>query len=139
MSETATSGRRACAPSGSAGLAFALAIACNAVALGASAQAPAPTSAPAQPAPAQPASPGDRDYDATIESALNEYRLGNWDEATALFVRAHALRPSARTLRGMGLSEFENRKYVLALVHCSAALSDARNPLNTEQRGELES
>jgi hypothetical protein len=78
-------------------------------------------------------------YDQIIERALNEYRLGNWDEAAALFARAHALKPSARTLRGLGLSEFENRKYVLALLHCSAALADTRNPLNPEQRGELES
>src|SRR5262245_59777470 len=83
--------------------------------------------------------PGGRSYDQTIESALNEYRLGNWEEATALFTQAHALRPSARTLRGMGLSEFENRKYVSALVHCTAALADPRNPLNDEQRAELES
>jgi hypothetical protein len=65
--------------------------------------------------------------------------LGNWDEAAALFTQAHALKPSARTLRGLGLSEFENRKYVLALVHCSAALADTRNPLNAEQRKELQS
>ncbi|HMI90223.1 MAG TPA: hypothetical protein VK509_02615 [Polyangiales bacterium] len=98
----------------------------------AEAQAPAGEAA-ASAAPAQPS------YDQVIERALNEYRLGNWDEAGALFVQAHALKPSARTLRGMGLSEFENRKYVLALVHCSAALADQRNPLNEEQRGELQS
>jgi len=81
----------------------------------------------------------DRTYDRTIERALSEYQLGNWDEAAALFTQAHALKPSARTLRGLGLSEFENRKYVLALVHCSAALADTRNPLNAEQRTELQS
>lgn len=110
-----------------------------ALAHGAAAQAaPVAPATPAAPATGTP--PGsDRNYDKTIESALNEYRLGNWDEAAALFVKAHALRPSARTLRGMGLSEFENRKYVLALVHCSAALSDVRNPLNAEQRSELDS
>jgi hypothetical protein len=92
----------------------------------------------AQPAPPASASAADAEYAKTIADALREYRLGNWEEATAMFTRAHALRPSARTLRGMGLSEFENRKYASALVHCSAALADARNPLNPEQRSELE-
>jgi hypothetical protein len=108
----------------------------------AQAQAPAAQASPAetQPAETQPTGVQEpRDYDRTIESALNEYRLGNWEEATALFTQAHALRPSARTLRGMGLSEFENRKYVIALAHCSAALADTRNPLSDEQRAELES
>jgi len=99
---------------------------------------PAAASAPAGD-PAASAAPVQLSYDQTIERALSEYRLGNWDEAGALFVQAHALKPSARTLRGMGLSEFENRKYVLALVHCTAALADLRNPLNAEQRTELES
>lgn len=110
-------------------------IACATGPRGASAQdAPAPASAPA---PTAATLSADVEYDEAIEDALREYRLANWEEAAALFARAHALRPSARTLRGLGLSEFENRKYVLALVHCHGALAEGRNPLNETQRAEL--
>lgn len=110
----------ALALTGIAGAAFALDAAAQ--------EAPAPTSATLS---------AQAEYDKAIEDALREYRLANWEEAAALFARAHALRPSARTLRGLGLSEFENRKYVLALVHCHGALAESRNPLNDVQRTEL--
>ena len=59
---------------------------------------------------------------------------GNWNEAFALFEAAHALQPNARTLRGMGITLYENRRYVEATRQLRAALADKRNPLTDELR-----
>jgi hypothetical protein len=79
------------------------------------------------------------EYKKTIDEALKEYELGHWDEAAALFGRAHELNPNARTLRGMGLAAFENRKYTLALTQLQSALTDTRNPLSASQREQVKS
>jgi len=94
----------------------------------------------AQPTPLPPAEARalKREYERTIRAALLEYQLGHWDEAAALFGRAHALNPSARTWRGLGLAAFESRNYALALGYMRAALADPRRPLTAEQRKELE-
>ena len=42
------------------------------------------------------------DYRALIEEALQEFSHGNWEEAGALFARAHAVEPSARHLARNG-------------------------------------
>jgi hypothetical protein len=80
----------------------------------------------------------EREYQRAIATALSEYQLEHWDEAEALFARAHALKPSARTERGIGLAAFENRKYALAVSHLHSALVDSRRPLTARQRKEVE-
>jgi tetratricopeptide (TPR) repeat protein len=76
-------------------------------------------------------------YRRVIEAALQEFNEGRFTEARALFLRAHALQPSARTLRGLGLIAFELRHYVEALQLLSEAQTDRRNPLTALQRHEL--
>lgn len=76
-------------------------------------------------------------YEAAIGAAVQEYERGNWLEAIELFRRAHALAPSARTHRGLGLSYFEARRYALAVQHLEAALADQRRPLTAQQRKEV--
>jgi hypothetical protein len=84
--------------------------------------------------------PGENDeYRSVIEEALAEYNRGNWEEAAALFDRAHRLNPSARTLRGMGLTAYEARRYVDALRYLTDALSETRRPLTQAQREEVSS
>jgi hypothetical protein len=75
-----------------------------------------------------------KDYEALIRSALQEYDAGRYDEAGALFRRAHELSPNARTYRGLGLTYYESRKYALAVEHLRAALDDTRRPLTAAQR-----
>ena len=87
------------------------------------------------------AAEGDSDasqYRAVIEEALQEFERGNWEEAEALFTRAHELSPSARTLRGMGLAAYEARHYADAIEHITAALRDERRKLPPEQRSDLQ-
>lgn len=81
----------------------------------------------------------DAEYRSVVEEALQEYNRGNWEEAAALFERAHRLNPSARTLRGMGLTAYEARRYVDAIKYLSDALSETRRPLTQAQREEVSS
>lgn len=78
------------------------------------------------------------DYDAAIKTAIAEYDAGNWDEARAMFLRAHQIKPNARALRGMGLADFEARHYVRAIKELRDALAEARNPLTDAQRASVE-
>jgi tetratricopeptide (TPR) repeat protein len=75
-------------------------------------------------------------YRALIDGALEEYQLGHFHEAMALFERAHQLSPSARTLRGLGLASYQARKYVRALSYLRAALDDKRRALTPALRRE---
>jgi hypothetical protein len=76
-------------------------------------------------------------YPQLIGQAVDEYNHANWAEARTLFAQAHAIQPSARTERGIGLSAFELRDYVDAVAHLRDALDDQRNALSPEQRGEV--
>ena len=74
------------------------------------------------------------EYEQLIDDALNEYQRGSWEESAALFHRAHELRPSARTLRGMGLTAYEARRYPDCIRYLTAAMKDPRHPLTAGQR-----
>jgi hypothetical protein len=74
------------------------------------------------------------EYRGLIDAALSEFDSGNWNEALALFQRAHAVEPNARTLRGIGFCLFELRRYVAAVQHLEQAMVDARTPLSAAQR-----
>lgn len=76
---------------------------------------------------------------ALIAEAVREYQSGRYPEAQALFRRAHALNPSARTLRGLGMASFEMREYVSALRALRAALAEERHPLTETQREHAQS
>jgi hypothetical protein len=74
------------------------------------------------------------EYDGLIRSALSEYDAGRYEEAAALFGRAHAISPNARTHRGLGLSYYEARKYALAVRHLRASLVDTHRPLTADMK-----
>jgi tetratricopeptide (TPR) repeat protein len=103
---------------------------CAAMALG-----PAATRASAQAADAQ----ADAEYEAAISQAVIEFAAEHWQEARALFLRAHQYRPSARTLRGLGFCEFELRHYRDADRLLRLALADTRRPLTAEQSSDVTS
>ena len=91
------------------------------------------------PAPAAPASGASADlepagYRDTVERAVLEFAAGHFEESRALFARAHALFPNARTLRGLGMAEFELRNYVIAIEHLEAALANQARPLDEDLR-----
>jgi hypothetical protein len=77
-------------------------------------------------------------YREAIDTALQEVELGNYEEAREQFARAHGLFPNARTLRGLGISEFELRHYVVALGHLEQALASQVKPIDGSMRRDTE-
>jgi hypothetical protein len=80
----------------------------------------------------------DAEFNDVIKRAVTEFDQAHWEEASALFRRAHELNASARTWRGLGLTSFELRRYVDAIAELEAALADPRKPLTSQQRKEVE-
>jgi tetratricopeptide (TPR) repeat protein len=98
-----------------------------------------PDVALAQPKPGQAESNTESpEYKQAVDAALEEYRLQHFEEARSLFERAHAIDPNARTLRGLGMVEFERRHYVSAAELLGQALKSDRKPLTSEQRKSVE-
>jgi pimeloyl-ACP methyl ester carboxylesterase len=77
-------------------------------------------------------------YGELVRESLSEFSAGDFAEARALFERAHALQPNARTLRGLGITAFELKRCVKAVTELEAALADARKPLTDAQRNEVQ-
>src|SRR5438270_7301880 len=77
-------------------------------------------------------------YRAMLNEAVSEYDARRYEEARALFRRAHELSPNARTLRGIGMASFELREYVEALRALEGSLVEQRRPLTAPQRQQVE-
>ena len=73
-------------------------------------------------------------YREAIDEAISEYAAARYPEARALFMRAHTLQPSARTLRGLGMAEFELRNYAEAARMLQQALSSQVRTLDGDLR-----
>src|SRR5262245_48073860 len=75
-------------------------------------------------------------YRAAVDEAVTEHQAWHFTEARGLFVRAHALFPNARTLKGLGMVEFELRNYHESAEYLRASLASAVKPLTSELRAE---
>jgi hypothetical protein len=93
------------------------------------ARVPAVTSADGEPS---------SEYRELIEQALAEHAAHNFAEARALFQRAHAIYPNARTLRGLGMMEFELKRYVECIDLLEQALASRVRPLDAALREHTE-
>ena len=78
------------------------------------------------------------DYNALVREAVAEYNAGNWGEARLLFGKAHDLQPNARTWRGMGLTDYESKRYLEAVGELEAALASDVKSLTDAQRVQVE-
>ncbi|MET0391462.1 MAG: tetratricopeptide repeat protein [Polyangiales bacterium] len=78
-------------------------------------------------------------YSEAIREGVLEYESGNFAEAREQFRRAHAIAPNARTLRGLGLTSFELRRYREAADYLTQALASPAKPLDIKQRADTES
>jgi tetratricopeptide (TPR) repeat protein len=77
-------------------------------------------------------------YSDAIKQALEELDANNLPEALAEFRRAHEIFPNARSLRGMGMVEFDLRDYEHAASHLEQALASEVKPLSGKLRSETE-
>jgi hypothetical protein len=77
-------------------------------------------------------------YRELVNEAVAEFGLHHFAEARALFARAHELSPSARTLRGLGASEFELRNYSDCVSYLEQALASSIKPLDPALRERTE-
>lgn len=77
-------------------------------------------------------------YRAAIGAAIEEFDLNHFTEAREHFARAHGLFPNARTLRGLGLSDFELRRYVAAVQYLEQALATDVKRLDGKLRSETD-
>jgi hypothetical protein len=80
----------------------------------------------------------DAEYRQLVDDGVAEFGRGNWSEARAFFSRAHQLKPSARTLRGLGVVAYELRNYVEAEALLDQALREPVHPLTAELRTQTE-
>jgi len=78
------------------------------------------------------------EYRARIDDALREFSVQNYEEARSLFLQAHAIMPNARTLRALGLCEFELRNYAESIRYLEGALASKVKPLTPALRKEGE-
>ena len=105
--------------------------------IGVTATLAGPAALHAQPAPGT-AVDADAEYAQLVSGALSEFERGHWEQARAWFERAHALRPNARTLWGLGVTAFELGRYAQAIEELQIAVADLRLPLEGEQRAQAE-
>ena len=77
-------------------------------------------------------------YRAAIDAAVQEHELNHFAESREHFAQAHALLPNARTLRGLGVADFELRHYVDAVRELEAALAAPAKRLQVSLRADTE-
>jgi hypothetical protein len=86
---------------------------------------------------AEPSQEVQTEYQQLAKRAIDERDAGHFAEARRLFERAHALWPSARTLRTLGMTAFDLDMYPEALRELQAALDDPRRALEPKQREQV--
>jgi hypothetical protein len=95
------------------------------------------TGAPALQRAAAAAASDEAAYQQLIDRALAAFRATEYAQARTLFERAHAVQPSARTLRGLGVTAVALGRYVDATRELQAAQIDARRPLTRVEHQEV--
>ena len=77
-------------------------------------------------------------YARAIAAAVEAYNRDDFVSARHHFARAHELRPSARTWRGLGTTAFELKSFEDAARELTFALEDRRSALPSELRADTE-
>lgn len=77
--------------------------------------------------------------EAALDDAVAAFQAGRWADARDAFALAHALAPSARALRGLGMAHFELEEYVDAAIAFESALRETRRSLTERQRSHARS
>src|SRR5262245_5849943 len=78
------------------------------------------------------------EYDAHVSAALRFVEIHDWAEAKAEFERAHAVVPSARALRGLGVVSYQMGDYPESYRLLRSALAESSRPLDELLRAATE-
>jgi tetratricopeptide (TPR) repeat protein len=78
------------------------------------------------------------EYATAIKLGSAEFEGGNYAEARAQFTRAHRQFPNARTLRALGMVEFELKNYGESIEYLNSALASQVRALEPSQRRDTE-
>jgi hypothetical protein len=78
------------------------------------------------------------EYGTAVAQGLAEFDRQKYAAARVHFARAHQLKPSARTLRVLGLADFSLDDFSAAREELAAALAGRIEPLTDAQRPQLE-
>jgi tetratricopeptide (TPR) repeat protein len=81
----------------------------------------------------------DAAFQRSISRAVTEFDAGHFAEAQRYFREAHALQPSARTLRALGMVAFELRAFAESVQFLEQALDSPIKPLDPALRKEAQS
>jgi tetratricopeptide (TPR) repeat protein len=76
-------------------------------------------------------------YAEWVREGVLRHNVGDWLKARDAFLRAHRLYPNARTLRALGMVEFDLGDPTSACNHLQLALEHRVRPLSAEQRREV--
>jgi hypothetical protein len=82
--------------------------------------------------------PPTHEYWRVVTLGTEEFADGQWAEARALFLRAHRIWPSARSLRILGMTALNLHMYPTALRELSAALAEPHRRLSGPLRHEVQ-
>jgi hypothetical protein len=101
--------------------------------------APAAADEPAAPRVVSPQeTEAQAEYDRAIDMGIVEHNAGRFAEARTQYMRAHELQPSARTLRALGMVEFELRNYGESVNYLEQALASPEKALDADLRKQTE-
>jgi tetratricopeptide (TPR) repeat protein len=78
------------------------------------------------------------EYKEAVTLGLAEFEEKNFLEARVQFARAHSLDPSARTLRALGMVNFELKEYAASVRYLSEALASNDRPLDAQKRESVQ-
>ncbi len=78
------------------------------------------------------------EYEVALTEALSAHARGDYGPARVFMERAHALDPSARTLRGLGIISFAQGRHLEAIGYFDAALKSPVKALPAELRAGVE-
>jgi hypothetical protein len=94
--------------------------------------------APGSDAPTAESKPLPAGYREAFVAGVDEFERRNYEEARALLLEAHAKYPNARTLRSLGMVEFELRHYRQSLAYLDEALVHPERPLDAPMRTQVQ-
>jgi len=78
------------------------------------------------------------EYESVLGQALDAHARGDFEAARIFMERAHALEPSARTLRGLGIVAFAQRRHLAAIRYLDESLSSEVKALPPDLRKSVE-